>query len=102
MDRGVFYRSRVRDPPSGGVTLADRSAFQADTLMSAGHFDIIPGLPWVCPIILRDKAFLTANPSGCNSEVRMHRIARLDLSQDQSNSGRITTCIDVPKDQTVC
>ena len=70
--------------------------------MPDGDFDVIRELPLVCPIILRDKASLTADPSDCNSEVRMHRIQRLELSEDQTDSGRITTCIDIPKDQTIC
>lgn len=102
MGRGAWYRSYVHDLSSDAVTLADCSAFQANIFMSAGHFDIIPELPWVRPIILRDKAFLTTNPRDCNLEVQMHRIERLELSQDQTNSGRITTCIDIPKDQSIC
>ena len=100
--RGVCYGYCVHDLPSGGVTLVDCSIFQANTFMSAGHFDVIPELQRVRPIILRDKAFLTANPRDCNLEVHMHRIERLELSQDQTNSGRITTCIDIPKDQSIC
>ena len=46
--------------------------------------------------VLREKAFLTADPRDCNSEARMHRIQRLELSEDQTDSGRITARIDIP------
>ena len=60
--------------------------------MSAGHFDIIQEFLWVCPVILHDEAFLTADPRDGDLEVQMHRVQRIELSQDQTDSGRITTC----------
>jgi len=101
-----WYGYWVRDPLPWGCMLADCSCFKATTFVSTRYFDIMSGRPYVCPVTLSTwRDFLIVGSRDYNPDGRMHRIECLELSGDRcqnSTSGRMTTCINITKDSSVC